>query len=1543
MPKPTSSVMTMSMTTDAVASMLASTSTFDIENSEGCLPCEKRAQEAAARTKAKNDREMGPEGAEGTYTIEAETDDLVAPLQATTSKRQPLAGDWQGVIGVEGEMTGDGRYIEHGALTWDELPIPLRYVSSDVGAHNGAETVGTIDHIERSEPNEDGSVDIYAWGTYDLESPAGMEAARQCGKKLMPGVSMDLDNVSFEIKLSADAAATLGKQTLEVGEPDEEGRVKVQSQAPDDEVMVTTGARIRGATQVSIPAFARAKLQLDNPEMFFGLVASAGYLEISDELFEQAWDAGRVIEVGVRDDGVITYELDTVDDQTFNWVDDVGGLPKFIKRIEKHLEEKGMAKGHAIAVAVNIVKKMCATGDTNFPGKQEVNAGSRAEACKAVAEWEEKKARAKADAGETQGYTAKDFAQTVFDTYDEAEAAKTTEAPVAPAADEPVDGIDQYEQGLELLDQATDLGYQDPGYVELLSKIQPLYEAASKSGDLDDDTQAEVDDVLARLDAFLQVNWDATIGEKIEGVEPVAPLSSIVIRSTGKGLIAFNYGSDTSSTDTKERVRVPEGNATGGQYLETPSSRNEHKGETKAERQKRLIAMALKNALKILEKIAASLPPGAKLDMAELKKNIEAGLIKGAKKAAEHDPKKNLKPGKGGSEDSSKDSGSKDEGGSGDTGSSKSSSSSRKSYDEQIQDISNQIDDFVKKYSKSMDAGLAKKLSKISARLSKRAKALTASAGPELINLPKGQTMKITFGADGKPRVSSGSGTTLTLTTSTAEFAGLVDKHGKWHVPFGPEGGRYMDMPGPALDSFFNEIGGEQNYGGDVDKAKGLARAAQDGLSNNDAEAAVDNASKLVGELEAHGFSADELEQSGNEDALNSFKALDALSALDTVQLQTAMDSKDTQIEGIDNNLDAPAEGEQADAPELDVADESKAGSSEGVKANVEDYDAIRENDRFSKKLRDIDLAIKQGVAKLPDTELKAVSEDRGEQNSGQSRASMHAMFEIQARRQQGYKKAQDSIYPLGAPSGNDPDEVKEQVTARIEELKAQGDGIGISEEAELAGLEGALSIIEREIRIKAETQERRDNAGDSGVTAAMDDDVATEDGLQASALTADGMGAHEFWKDPRSGNLMDTPEHLIGKFLDHVMSHCHGMAEELHMPLEQLHEDKKIVCIEALDPRMPDAVAKVKDDVDELKAAAGNEDIELIYAGGVKALQNDADGLKIRLDDFLAARKAGLDKAFLEEKAKEQEAREELYEAEGHMQNMTATELLEVLLEGADPNYEAETTTLTASAGQLPSVNFFSNPRLKGPTPLTVTEDGRVYGHLATWGTCHLSHTQAGKCVEPPRSKQNYAYFHTGAVLTDSGEVSVGQITLNTGHANELANAKATLAHYDNTGLQVADVRAGEDSYGIWVSGLLRDTATEQQKKALRASPLSGDWRRIGGNLELVAALAVTVPGFPIPRPKGMVASGAMQSLVAAGMLAPQKVAAETVEAAKAGDQLSLENIRYLKMLAEREKKHQEAMAAEAEEHEKIKAEAATFALKLKAKALAEQLNKQS
>jgi hypothetical protein len=179
-----------------------------------------------------------------------------------------------------------------------------------------------------------------------------------------------------------------------------------------------------------------------------------------------------------------------------------------------------------------------------------------------------------------------------------------------------------------------------------------------------------------------------------------------------------------------------------------------------------------------------------------------------------------------------------------------------------------------------------------------------------------------------------------------------------------------------------------------------------------------------------------------------------------------------------------------------------------------------------------------------------------------------------------------------------------------------------------------------------------------------------------------------------------------------------------------------------------------------------------------------------------------------------------------------------------------------------LPPQDWFENPKLTKPTPLTVDPSGRIYGHIAAW---HVNHIGMPRSTRPPRSKSQYAYFHTGVIRTDAGkDVPVGQLTLAGGHADLHASAAQAAKHYDDTASAIADVRMGEDEFGIWCSGSLRPDATEMQIRALRASAPSGDWRPINGQLELVAVCQVNVPGFPIAR--ALVASGKIMALVAAG-----------------------------------------------------------------------------
>ncbi len=209
--------------------------------------------------------------------------------------------------------------------------------------------------------------------------------------------------------------------------------------------------------------------------------------------------------------------------------------------------------------------------------------------------------------------------------------------------------------------------------------------------------------------------------------------------------------------------------------------------------------------------------------------------------------------------------------------------------------------------------------------------------------------------------------------------------------------------------------------------------------------------------------------------------------------------------------------------------------------------------------------------------------------------------------------------------------------------------------------------------------------------------------------------------------------------------------------------------------------------------------------------------------------------------------------QAAGRTEEMTTKEMTPVGL-------------VAAGVKKLPA-DAFRFPDLKQVTPFTVTDDGRVFGHIATRDVCHIGF--ADECKTAPYSMTDYAWFHTGEVETDAGPVGVGQITMGTGHAGDLDSVTAAVGHYDNTGYAVADVCAYDDDFGIAVAGMLRPDLTEDDVRALKAAAISGDWRRIivggkGANLEMVAALAVNVPGFPIPRASLAASAGHVTSVTA-------------------------------------------------------------------------------
>lgn len=202
----------------------------------------------------------------------------------------------------------------------------------------------------------------------------------------------------------------------------------------------------------------------------------------------------------------------------------------------------------------------------------------------------------------------------------------------------------------------------------------------------------------------------------------------------------------------------------------------------------------------------------------------------------------------------------------------------------------------------------------------------------------------------------------------------------------------------------------------------------------------------------------------------------------------------------------------------------------------------------------------------------------------------------------------------------------------------------------------------------------------------------------------------------------------------------------------------------------------------------------------------------------------------------------------------------------------DATEQPITASAAIAASIpvepprSWFEDPKLTKVTPISISDNGRIYGHLAAWDSVHIGMAGA---IHPPRNSTNYAYFNKGVLRTAEGvDVRVGQFTLVGGHAPVHLNASAAVKHYDDTNSAYADVHVGEDNFGIWFSGALRPRVTPEQIRNIRASALSGDWRPINHRHELIATCSVNVPGFQMLRTLAASASQDDYAIVAAGIV---------------------------------------------------------------------------
>ena len=184
--------------------------------------------------------------------------------------------------------------------------------------------------------------------------------------------------------------------------------------------------------------------------------------------------------------------------------------------------------------------------------------------------------------------------------------------------------------------------------------------------------------------------------------------------------------------------------------------------------------------------------------------------------------------------------------------------------------------------------------------------------------------------------------------------------------------------------------------------------------------------------------------------------------------------------------------------------------------------------------------------------------------------------------------------------------------------------------------------------------------------------------------------------------------------------------------------------------------------------------------------------------------------------------------------------------------NVYDESVLVACAAGPLkPPASFFTRLKFTKKTPVTVSDEGEWFGHIATWD-CHMGDDV--RCFRAQRSRDGYAHFHTGTLVTEEGEhVRVGRITV-AEHALYGATRDEVMAHYSDPKKVGAYVVIWEDEFGIASHGATRSDAPPELLRDLYANPPSPDWRRG----ELLGVSTVPLPGLPVVEPQAVLVASA-------------------------------------------------------------------------------------
>jgi len=187
----------------------------------------------------------------------------------------------EGPMVVEGDNTGDGRLIEHGAVYWDGvLPIPIIFDRED-SKHDGP-TIGAITNIER---RDNGVI----WGlgylsaTDDPVTQSIITRATELLAEGAVGVSLRFDSEEVEVRVKRSLMEeTEVEIEIEVGDDMEvdDDRVVVARYSADDAIYAFTSARVRHLAIVDTAASSSARLSITGAVAASGLVGEWSGREI---------------------------------------------------------------------------------------------------------------------------------------------------------------------------------------------------------------------------------------------------------------------------------------------------------------------------------------------------------------------------------------------------------------------------------------------------------------------------------------------------------------------------------------------------------------------------------------------------------------------------------------------------------------------------------------------------------------------------------------------------------------------------------------------------------------------------------------------------------------------------------------------------------------------------------------------------------------------------------------------------------------------------------------------------------------------------------------------------------------------------------------------------------------------------------------------------------------------------------------------------------------------------------------------------------------